>query len=116
MQSMENKDENKKLNIGIFIDTFFPMIDGVINVVDNYAKRLIKYANVTVFTVGSRDKKFVDNYPYKVVRCSKLQIPGLDYDLGLPALDSKYQKAINDALNGKIDTRRDDERWLIKWK
>lgn len=97
MQSMENKDENKKLNIGIFIDTFFPMIDGVINVVDNYAKRLIKYANVTVFTVGSRDKKFVDNYPYKVVRCSKLQIPGLDYDLGLPALDSKYQKAINDA-------------------
>ena len=25
----------------------------------------------------------------------------------------KYQKAINDALNGKINTRRDDKRWLI---
>ena len=39
-----------KITIGIFIDTFFPMTDGVIMVVDNYARRLIKYANVIVFT------------------------------------------------------------------
>ena len=37
-----------KINIGYFIDTFYPMIDGVIMVVDNYAKRLSKYANVYV--------------------------------------------------------------------
>jgi hypothetical protein len=30
----------KKLKIGLFIDTFFPMVDGVIMVVDNYARRL----------------------------------------------------------------------------
>ena len=28
------------LRVGIFIDTYFPMIDGVINVVHNYAKRM----------------------------------------------------------------------------
>ena len=92
---MDNMD--KKLNIGLFVDTFFPMIDGVINVVDNYARRLVKYANVTVFTIGSRDKKYVDNFPYKVVRCQKLDIPGLDYDLGMPAFDAKFQKELKES-------------------
>ena len=87
--------EQEKLNIGIFVDAFFPMIDGVVNVVDNYAKRLAKIANVTVFTTSSRDKKYVDNFPYKVVRCQKLELPGLDYDLGLPTLDGKFMKELN---------------------
>ena len=62
----------KKLNIGLFLDTFYHMIDGVISVVDNYAKRLVRYANVTVFTIASRDKKYVDNFTYKIVRSQKL--------------------------------------------
>ena len=37
------------ITIGLFIDTFFPMVDGVITVVDNYAKRLAKKADVVVF-------------------------------------------------------------------
>ena len=37
---MEKKQQAKKLNIGLFIDTFFPMVDGVVMVVDNYARRL----------------------------------------------------------------------------
>lgn len=91
------KEIEKKLNIGLFIDTFYPMIDGVVTVVDNYARRLVKYANVTVFTIGSRDKKYVDNFPYKVVRCTKLDLPGLDYDLGLPGIDAKFQKELKDS-------------------
>lgn len=42
----------KKLKVGLFIDTWYPMVDGVIMVVDNYAKRLSKFCDVTVFTVG----------------------------------------------------------------
>ena len=91
------KEINKKLNIGLFIDTFYPMIDGVITVVDNYARRLVKRANVTVFTVASRDKKYKDNFPYKVVRCNILELPGLDYDLGLPGIDAKFQKELKDS-------------------
>ena len=56
-----------KINIGYFIDTFYPMIDGVITVVDNYARCLSKYANVTVFA-PSIDNDFDDTkLPYKVV-------------------------------------------------
>lgn len=90
-------DENRKMNIGLFVDSFFPMIDGVVNVVDNYAKRLCKFANVTVFTTAPRDKNFVDNFDYKVVRCSKFEVPGLDYDLGMPSFDSKFQKELKDS-------------------
>ena len=39
----------KKMTIGLFTDTFYPFADGVIMVVDNYARRLVKYADVTVF-------------------------------------------------------------------
>ena len=42
----------KKLKVGLFIDTWYPMVDGVIMVVDNYAKRLSEFCDVTVFTVG----------------------------------------------------------------
>ena len=43
------QDNNKKITIGLFGDSFFPMADGVIMVMDNYARRLCKYANVIVF-------------------------------------------------------------------
>lgn len=92
---MENK-----LNIGLFIDTFYPMIDGVINVVDNYARRLNKIANVTVFAPKSRYDNFDDStLPYKVVRSKRfnLKFLKLDYDLPLPSLDKNFKKAIKDA-------------------
>lgn len=87
--------EDKRYKIGLFLDTFYPMVDGVIQVVDNYARRLLKYADVTVFTVAPRDKKYVDNFPYKVVRCSKLEVAGLDYDLPLPTFDIKFMNELN---------------------
>lgn len=49
---------NKKITIGLFIDTFFPMIDGVTVVVDNHAERLANYANVIVFAPGYKGKEF----------------------------------------------------------
>ncbi len=92
---MDSKE--KKLNVGLFIDTFYPMIDGVVSVVDNYAKRLTKYANVTVFTVAPRKKGYVDNFPYKVVRCKRLAVPGLDYDLGMPSFDKKFKRELENS-------------------
>lgn len=92
--------ENKRLKIGIFVDVFFPMIDGVAVVVDNYAKRLCKWADVTVFCPKSRNKNYVDNFPYKVVRSLKLSIPNTDYDISLPALDLMFDKNL---LDSKLD-------------
>ncbi len=85
----------KKINIGLFIDTFFPMTDGVIMVVDNYAKRLNKIANVIVFAPAI-SKDFDDSkLPYQVVRCKAINLPFLDYSLPLPSLDSNFKKKLN---------------------
>lgn len=86
---------NKKLTIGIFNDSFYPMADGVIMVVDNYAKRLSKYANVIVFVPSYKNKPYDDSkFPYKVVRCTSLNVPFLDYTLSIPKVDKKFQKEL----------------------
>ena len=85
----------KKLTIGLFNDSFYPLADGVIMVMDNYARRLSKYANVVVFAPRYR-KKFDDSkLPYKVVRCSSVKIPMMDYSLPLPKLDRGFSKELD---------------------
>lgn len=87
------------IRVGLFIDTFFPMVDGVINVVDNYAKRLNDDEfEVIVFCPKSKNKKYIDNFPYPVKRCKSIKPFFLDYEVGLPKLDRKFKKFI-DAQN-----------------
>lgn len=84
-----------KITIGLFNDSFYPMTDGVINVVDNYARLLSKRANVIVF-VPSYPNNYYDDItlPYKVVRCKSIKIPFLDYSLPIPKLDIKFLKEL----------------------
>ena len=92
---------DKKITIGLFIDTFFPMVDGVIMVVDNYAKRLSNYANVIVFAPKCSKIKFDDSkFNYKVVRCKSLKLPIVDYSLPIPLFDKKFKKELK---NTKLD-------------
>lgn len=86
----------KKLNVGLFIDTWYPMVDGVIMVVDNYAKRLAEFCNVTVFTVRPT-KKVEKEYSYKVVQCKTCKFIGIDYDLPLPSFDRQFKKVIKES-------------------
>ena len=88
---------NKKITIGLFIDTYFPMVDGVTMVVDNYARRLVNYANVIVFAPTMYKKSFDDSVlPYKVVRCKSMGVPFLDYSLPIPMLDRKFMKQLKE--------------------
>ncbi len=86
--------ENKKMTIGLFIDVFYPMVDGVVVVVDNYARQLMTNSNVIVFAPGSRDRKYRDNFPYRVVRSKHIKVPFTDYDLSIPFFDFKFRKAL----------------------
>ena len=81
------------MKVGLFIDTWYPMVDGVIKVVDNYARRLIQYCDVVVFCPETRgfDKEEDEKLPYKVIRCKSLPIIKNDYDLPTPALDPKFE-------------------------
>lgn len=91
--------ENKKLHIGIFCDSFYPMVDGVVQVVDNYARGLSEFCDVTVFVPRGRTK-YNDIFPYKVVRSKIMKVFFLDYDLPLPQIDKNFKKQLN---NTKLD-------------
>ena len=88
------------MNVGLFIDTYYPVIDGVINVVHAYASRLSKKCNVTVFTAEGLNlpPDYDDRFPYKVVRCKAITGRKTDdYSRPLPMFDPKFDKAIRNA-------------------
>lgn len=89
-----------KITIGLFNDTYYPLVDGVVQVVDNYARLLSKKANVIVFVPKGRDKKYVDNFPYPIVRSMRMRVFFLDYDLPLPQFDNYFKKVLK---NTKLD-------------
>lgn len=92
---------NNKITIGLFNDTFYPMVDGVVSVVDNYAKHLCKYANVIVFVPEIPNSNFDDSiFPYKVVRCKSINIPYGDYSWPQPSFDKEFLNTLN---NYKLD-------------
>lgn len=83
-----------KLKVGIAVDAFYPMGDGVVEVVNKYARGLD--ADVTVFTVSCGD--YDDSvFPYKVVRCKSGKIPFTQYRLPKPKRDKAFLKALQDA-------------------
>ena len=95
-RSFKKGEEMKKITIGLFIDTFYPMVDGVISVVDNLAKRLNDYANVVVFAPQISNEKFDDTtLPYRVVRCKSIKLPMIDYALPIPKLDKRFMKLLS---------------------
>lgn len=85
----------KRLKIALCIDTYFPMIDGVVMVVHNYAKRLQQYADVTVFC-PTVDKRHMDEYNYKAVRCKSFKPSFLDYVAPVPQIDRRFIKQLQD--------------------
>jgi 1,2-diacylglycerol 3-alpha-glucosyltransferase len=82
------------MRIGLCIDAFYPMVDGVIRVVDEYARRLSKNHEVFVICPKTNDKNHVDDFPYTVIRVVKIKVFTTDYDIALPSLDSKLQKIL----------------------
>ena len=87
----------KKITVGLFNDSFPPMIDGVGVVVDNYARRLQKKCNVVVFVPKYKGNYNDDLLPYKVVRCRSIKIPFLDYSLPIPLFDPKFRKEVRNS-------------------
>ena len=86
---------SKRLAIGFFTDVFFPMIDGVVNVVHNYAKKLSIDSDVYVFAPDYGEIKNLDQLPYKVIRTKSIKIPKLDYRFSMPTFDIIFKDDIN---------------------
>lgn len=84
--------EQKKLNIALFTDAFYPMVDGVITVVNHYARLLKNYANV--FVVAPKTKGYKDEFSYEVLRCGSIKVPLIGYNYAIPTLDKKFLKEL----------------------
>ena len=84
----------RALTIGLFNDSFPPMTDGVGMVVDNYARRLCKIANVIVFVPGYKEDFDDSKLPYKVVRCRSIKLPVVDYSLPLPLVSNSFRREV----------------------
>jgi 1,2-diacylglycerol 3-alpha-glucosyltransferase len=87
----------KKLRIGFFVDAFFPTIDGVIQVVNQYASRLSEIAEVIVFAPNANEKNYVDQFPYQVIRSINIKVLTTEYFLSLPRLDNDFMKALKNS-------------------
>ncbi len=85
----------KKIKIGIFIDNYYPTVDGVVVVVDNYARELSKIADVTVIAPSygyTNDKKNIK--PYKIIRIKSIRVPIINYQFAIPKIDIKCKQRL----------------------
>jgi len=91
----------KKYKIGIFVDSYYPIIDGVIVGVNSIAKILDKYVDLTIFTAAPHSRPYDDSvHVYKVVRCKSRKVPlikKLDYDWPRPKKDKDFKKILNES-------------------
>ena len=85
---------NGKKTIVYFIDSFYPIIDGVVSVLDNYANFMSDYYNVVVCS-PKHNKKTHKAEKYFVLSADSVYIKKQGYDLGFPQLDSKFTKYIS---------------------
>ena len=95
---MEN---GRRLKIGIFMDNFYPTIDGVVMVIDNLAKMLSKFNDVTVVVpfTSSYDEDYTR--PYKVIRIKSLPIPFSEYRVG--RFKTRYSRDYRKLLKENFD-------------
>ena len=83
----------KKLKIGMFLDEWYPNIDGVVVVVENLIKSMHGYADITL-VVPKMGNNFDDSvYSFKIVRIDSIKVPLADYKLALA--DVEYFKLKN---------------------
>lgn len=92
---------NKRLKIGLFLDSFFPVIDGVVNVVDNLAKELSKYNDVVVVVPYTKSVCDDKDRPYKVIRVKSLPVPFTEYRVSL--MQTKMNESYKTLIEEKFD-------------
>ena len=90
---MEHK---KRLKIGIFMDNFYPSIDGVVVVIDNLASMLAKFNDVTIVVPNTESHNEDYKRPYDVIRITSVKMPLTEYKVGLPRakMTKEYKKLI----------------------
>lgn len=78
-----------------FIDTYFPIVDGVVQTVHNYAEYMNRSAYSCVVTPKPLKKEFDDTtLSYDVLRSSAVNVPIAEYSMATPRFDGKLKEAL----------------------
>ena len=86
-------DYVKRLKIGVFMDEWYPSIDGVVVVIENLLKNMSKYADVTLVVPSTESEVDDSNYPFEIIRIDSIAVPTTSYRVGLA--DFEYLKLKN---------------------
>lgn len=87
--------EKKVLNVGQFIDNYYPVVDGVVVCVENYTKLLMQKGHCcTVFAPKYPQYKDKAELAYRIVRSRSTRIPVVGYTLANCKNDTKFKKQI----------------------
>ena len=81
------------------MDDFYPSMNGVIEVMNNHANKLIGKGHEVVVIVPKLGK-YEDNFPYKVIRIASIKLGRIGYSAAVPSLDINMEKKL---LNEKFD-------------
>lgn len=97
---MKIGDFMKKLKIGIFLDTYYPAIDGVVLAVDHLAQALSKNHDVVLVVPYTNTYKTDKNRPYRIIRINSVHVPSTEYRVGVISRFSKeYKKLIDERFD-----------------
>jgi glycosyltransferase involved in cell wall biosynthesis len=97
---MTNRDELR--TIGLFNDSFPPIMDGVSLTTQRYAYWLHK-KNQKVCVVTTKSPNFIDNEPYPIYRYSSIPVFGRKpYVFGLPNIDLSFRTKIDKVSFGLV--------------
>ena len=80
----------KRLKIAMFMDSFYPDINGVILVMENLLRCMSEYADVTLVVPKTGSEKDDKDYPFKIIRIDSVSLLNTGYKLGM--VDIEYRK------------------------
>ncbi len=89
---VDEYNSNGKKTVLLTCDAFFPLVDGVVNVMDNYARLLSKDMNVLVLAPATAGRVYLRSYPVLAVR--SLFSAKLNYQIALPDLDGWAKRCL----------------------
>ncbi|MBR4911055.1 MAG: flippase-like domain-containing protein [Clostridia bacterium] len=81
------------LRVALFIDIYYPNIDGVIKTVDSYAREINKSGSYACVFCPKSPRKHTDDLPYDVVRLPAIRLKKLNLSIGLPFTGRKFKNA-----------------------
>ena len=85
------------MRIGLFTDTFLPIVDGVGRVVYHYASTLARKGHQAAVVAPMADTGYRGGYPFELVDFLSVNVPThRHYSMGIPPLDPHYDARMND--------------------